>query len=687
MPPRRWTTSAEHAYLELQMPDYIRRQAQKKLYLFWPAMIEGWFQQFPEYTRLGLPNPNVNAGTEAETGLTNGERTVLGKAIEERKKQLRSWFRREVKKVRQGPVGVKAMTPLAAALMKKRARRGLAFGVRDALALHAASTMPSTPSDASEPDSEVDEECPSTPKKPKRVRKPKKKTMASGSSAGGPGAPSSAPPPSSPGPSASSPVSAPPCSPSFFPRDSESPPPPVSAPGSIPVSHVSGNWVFPPGPIPGPASDVLAFSGDAETAAVTDWDALYESGGTFDLGAGFSEGSDDVFNTPGGGGGSLGFWNSADAVAWGKFLGNSATLPSTHAEALPLNVPAASPAGALVPAHFEPPFLPPLPALPSSPSSLPLSLPPTQRPAARPSYKGAAFYDPNANAGSAGGSIYQPSALFRAFDGSTRTPSQPSFAIGSPASLRRKASAWGSPARTPLLTFGGSRGTAEGFASHTARAMAHIVGAPVPPPSQKPEAHKTAAAKTAPAGARNDEEDPNALILPQSRPAACPPPPPKARKGAKSPQNDDGNDGPVLPQSRPVARKPAAPKEKKHAGAVAPKRKEVEEPQTEGIASHSEVVKKPRGRPPKPKVPVAATTDAGAGSASASAGSANAGVGAALGDTTNTPVAAADSEAGTGRIRKAKKMYDGTFAPLVAKRPAADQAAPSKPVKKARMKA
>ncbi|KAJ7443367.1 hypothetical protein FB451DRAFT_1437498 [Mycena latifolia] len=117
MPSSRWTTAAQLAFLNLQLPDYVRRQAQKKLSLFWGPMEEGWFYEFPEQAVLGLPLPQ-QPGSDL---ITPEQREALGAAIKKRKEQLASWFRREAKKIRQGPGAAprKTLTPLTIALMKK----------------------------------------------------------------------------------------------------------------------------------------------------------------------------------------------------------------------------------------------------------------------------------------------------------------------------------------------------------------------------------------------------------------------------------------------------------------------------------------------------------------------------------------------------------------------------------------
>ncbi|KAJ6547986.1 hypothetical protein DFH09DRAFT_1367118 [Mycena vulgaris] len=121
MAPKRWTTNYQLAYLNLQLPDFIRRQAQKKQHLFWGAMQEGWFSRFPERAALGLPL----ASDPAAPPLTAEESERLGTALVERKKQLKSWFIRERKKIRTGTAAPgKKLTPLAKALAKRTAPVG-----------------------------------------------------------------------------------------------------------------------------------------------------------------------------------------------------------------------------------------------------------------------------------------------------------------------------------------------------------------------------------------------------------------------------------------------------------------------------------------------------------------------------------------------------------------------------------
>ncbi|KAJ6487345.1 hypothetical protein DFH09DRAFT_1339458 [Mycena vulgaris] len=99
------------------MPEYIRRQAQKKLYMFWGPMEEGWFSRFSEHTGLGLPL----ASDPTAPALTQDQLAALSKAITARKKQLASWYRRERLKMRSGKAGPGAkLSPLVKALANRK---------------------------------------------------------------------------------------------------------------------------------------------------------------------------------------------------------------------------------------------------------------------------------------------------------------------------------------------------------------------------------------------------------------------------------------------------------------------------------------------------------------------------------------------------------------------------------------
>jgi hypothetical protein len=70
------------------MADYIRRQAEGKLHLFWPAMRQAFFAKFPEHVNLGLPLPTDQTAPK----LTDEELAILKDAIESRKSVCDVYF-------------------------------------------------------------------------------------------------------------------------------------------------------------------------------------------------------------------------------------------------------------------------------------------------------------------------------------------------------------------------------------------------------------------------------------------------------------------------------------------------------------------------------------------------------------------------------------------------------------------
>ncbi|KAJ7145478.1 hypothetical protein C8R46DRAFT_1232033 [Mycena filopes] len=89
MAPKTWTTPEQHAWLTARMNQFISRQAEHKLHLFWPAMNEGYFRVWPEHVQLGLPLPT----DPLARALTPEENTTLGVAVKAKKGQLENWFR------------------------------------------------------------------------------------------------------------------------------------------------------------------------------------------------------------------------------------------------------------------------------------------------------------------------------------------------------------------------------------------------------------------------------------------------------------------------------------------------------------------------------------------------------------------------------------------------------------------
>ncbi|KAJ7182792.1 hypothetical protein C8R43DRAFT_940887 [Mycena crocata] len=114
MPPRGWTTPEEFAWLAKQMGAYIKRQAAKKLYKFWPQLHEGYFHEFPEERRLGF---------DPATATPEDWKNVK-KAVELKKKQLENWFRHQKSKLAKVPSArLKSSSSLASALFSMKPTR------------------------------------------------------------------------------------------------------------------------------------------------------------------------------------------------------------------------------------------------------------------------------------------------------------------------------------------------------------------------------------------------------------------------------------------------------------------------------------------------------------------------------------------------------------------------------------
>ncbi|KAJ7862584.1 hypothetical protein B0H14DRAFT_3444536 [Mycena olivaceomarginata] len=129
MAPLPWATKEQSAVLHAYIADFMRRQVEKKLHLFWPTIYGIWFSQFPEQAALSLPLPS----DPEPRALTPNEKQKLGNAIENRKNG----------KHRAGPLD----TVLAALLdsqqpqAHKRARHAIqVFQTRNREAIRAALT-------------------------------------------------------------------------------------------------------------------------------------------------------------------------------------------------------------------------------------------------------------------------------------------------------------------------------------------------------------------------------------------------------------------------------------------------------------------------------------------------------------------------------------------------------------------
>ncbi|KAJ7144746.1 hypothetical protein C8R43DRAFT_1130463 [Mycena crocata] len=112
MPPPGWTTPDEFAFLHRKIAEYITKKAEGRLWKFWPAFFEDWFNRFSEEARMVLIS--VVKTKEQVEG--------VGKAVGIRKGQLVSWLRYHSKKVNTAPVAtVQAQDSLANDLFKKKA--------------------------------------------------------------------------------------------------------------------------------------------------------------------------------------------------------------------------------------------------------------------------------------------------------------------------------------------------------------------------------------------------------------------------------------------------------------------------------------------------------------------------------------------------------------------------------------
>ncbi|KAK7022548.1 hypothetical protein R3P38DRAFT_2780549 [Favolaschia claudopus] len=88
-------TPAQRQFHLMYMGDFMKRQAEKKLGLFWPLFFKAWFAAFPEHANIGLPVP----GSPEQRPLTDAENTALGDAIKTKKGQLVNSFRNNRQKL------------------------------------------------------------------------------------------------------------------------------------------------------------------------------------------------------------------------------------------------------------------------------------------------------------------------------------------------------------------------------------------------------------------------------------------------------------------------------------------------------------------------------------------------------------------------------------------------------------
>ncbi|KAK6996739.1 hypothetical protein R3P38DRAFT_3221870 [Favolaschia claudopus] len=113
--PKRWATADETALLESFWSEYITKQAENKLHLFWPLVREALHRLSPAARRLGLPDHN----DPKERLLTQAELDTLATALEERNKRIKEWYRNKTKKIRNGAGYNTSTTSMVRKILKK----------------------------------------------------------------------------------------------------------------------------------------------------------------------------------------------------------------------------------------------------------------------------------------------------------------------------------------------------------------------------------------------------------------------------------------------------------------------------------------------------------------------------------------------------------------------------------------
>ncbi|KAJ6600902.1 hypothetical protein B0H10DRAFT_2230711 [Mycena sp. CBHHK59/15] len=120
MAPPTWASTEETAWLNLQLPEYVSRQATKKLYKFWPPCSRVTLH-FPPHAKLGLPTPSDLGDAPM---LTDAQMDMLGDAMRKKKKQLENWFRhKRSRMVSVGALQRRSESSLANALFKLKPMR------------------------------------------------------------------------------------------------------------------------------------------------------------------------------------------------------------------------------------------------------------------------------------------------------------------------------------------------------------------------------------------------------------------------------------------------------------------------------------------------------------------------------------------------------------------------------------
>ncbi|KAJ7775940.1 hypothetical protein DFH07DRAFT_951846 [Mycena maculata] len=166
MAPQTWATPAEEALMKASLPDFMRRQAEGKLHLFWGPFFLKFFGAFCMEAKLNLPLPTDRNARR----LTVEERTMLGDAIQKKEQQVRSWLRYNAGKIGKATAGA---TGGAIEIFQRRYRDLVKKASSEAG--YDTSTKDMKPEELEheeneEDDEEDDEDTPLTPSKPKSVR-------------------------------------------------------------------------------------------------------------------------------------------------------------------------------------------------------------------------------------------------------------------------------------------------------------------------------------------------------------------------------------------------------------------------------------------------------------------------------------------------------------------------------------
>jgi hypothetical protein len=77
---RRWTTSAQRAFLVSYSPQYIEAQASRRYDKFWPTFFQDWFAAFPEPEPAddNLTDSESEAASESELSGSDAETVESG---------------------------------------------------------------------------------------------------------------------------------------------------------------------------------------------------------------------------------------------------------------------------------------------------------------------------------------------------------------------------------------------------------------------------------------------------------------------------------------------------------------------------------------------------------------------------------------------------------------------------------